>query len=171
LGSGAGEFESLLWPHLRAAYNFARSLVRNDHDAEDIVQESFRKALQAMDGFRGGDARVWLLAIVRNTSMNFLRRRRPGEEIGWSDELPASIDPAPSPEHSLLQRSRRAQIHSAIGHLPSEFRETLILREFEELSYKEIAAVLKVPIGTVMSRLGRARHLLLRELAGEEVAL
>jgi len=161
-------FESILWPHLRAAYNFARWLVRNDHDAEDIVQESFAKAFQGMDTFRGGDARVWLLAIVRNTAMNFLRRLQPGREVGWSDRVPEPVDLTPDPEHGLIQRSRRDQVRSAIDRLAPEFRETLILREIEELSYKEIASVLKVPVGTVMSRLCRARNLLVHELVGEK---
>ena len=163
-------FELTLWPHLRAAYNFARWLVRNDHDAEDIVQESFAKAFQGMDTFRGGDARAWLLAIVRNTTMNFLRGRNPGREVGWSDRVSEPADLAPDPERVLMQHSRRDQIRAAIDRLPPEFRETLILREIEELSYKEIAFVLKAPVGTVMSRLCRARNLLVRELAEEKGA-
>lgn len=156
-----------MWPHLRAAYNLARWLVRNDHDAEDIVQESFGKAFQAMHQFRGGDARVWLLAIVRNMAMNFLRQRKPGREMQWGEHAPEPADTAPTAERSLIQQSRRDRIRAAIDQLPPEFRETLILREIEEMSYKEIAAVLKVPIGTVMSRLARARSLLVRELASE----
>ncbi|HYW48578.1 MAG TPA: sigma-70 family RNA polymerase sigma factor [Bryobacteraceae bacterium] len=162
------DFEAVLWPHLRAAYNLARWLVRNDHDAEDVVQESFAKAFQGMDNFRGGDARVWLLAIVRNTTINFLHRRRPSQEVGWSNHVPEPVDLAPDPEHSLIRQSRRDQVHDAIDRLPPEFRETLILREIEDLSYKEIASVLKVPVGTVMSRLSRARSLLVRELATEK---
>jgi RNA polymerase sigma-70 factor, ECF subfamily len=163
------DFESVLWPNLRAAYNFARWLVRNDHDAEDIVQESFAKAYQAMDNFRGGDARVWLLAIVRNTTMNFLGRRgHAGREVGWSDGIQEPADLAPDPERELIQRSRRERVRSAIECLPPELRETLILREIEDLSYREIASVLKVPVGTVMSRLCRARNLLARELVGEK---
>jgi RNA polymerase sigma-70 factor (ECF subfamily) len=163
-------FELTLWPHLRVAYNFARWLVRNDQDAEDIVQESFAKAFQGMDTFRGGDARAWLLAIVRNTTMNFLRGRKTGREVGWSDQVAEPADLAPDPEHGLIQRSRRDQVRGAIDRLPPEFRETLILREIEGLSYKEIAFVLKAPIGTVMSRLCRARNLLVHELVGENGA-
>lgn len=163
------QFELVLWPHMRAAYNFARWLVRNDHDAEDIVQEAFAKAFHGMDSFRGGDARAWLLAIVRNATMDFLRRNKPSHEVGWSDKIPEPVDRALDPEHSVLQQSRRDQVSVAISRLPPEFRETLVLREIEELSYKEIAFVLKVPIGTVMSRLCRARNLLVGEL-GEAVS-
>ena len=156
-------FDDMLWPHLRAAYNVARWLVRNDHDAEDVVQESFVKAFLALDRFRGGDARVWLLAIVRNTAMTLLRRRRseasPGREEAF--DLP---DPAESIEETLIGAEHRNQVRAAIERLPGEFRETLILRELEGLSYKEIAGVLEVPVGTVMSRLARARNLLMRDL-------
>lgn len=149
-----------MWPHLRAAYNFARWLVRNNHDAEDIVQESFLKAYKAIDTFRGGDARGWMLSIVRNTAMNFLRGRKP--------EIPVESEPedhAPNPERGLLDQARREQVQRAISNLAPEFREAIVLREIEDLSYKEIAAVLNIPIGTVMSRLSRARSLLLAELS------
>ena len=136
-------FDEMLWPHLRAAYNVARWLVRNDHDAEDIVQESFVKAFLALDRMRGGDSRVWLLAIVRNTALSLLRRR--------GSDAPATRDQAPD----------------AIEGLPGEFRETIVLRELEGLSYKDIAAVLDVPVGTVMSRLARARKMLLQALTPE----
>jgi RNA polymerase sigma-70 factor (ECF subfamily) len=153
----------MLWPHLRAAYNFARWLVRNDHDAEDVVQESFVKAFMALERFRGGDARLWLLAIVRNTALTLLRRRRSGPSLG-AEEFPEPADRADCIEDTLIAGERRAQVRAAIEQLPDEFRETLILRELEGLSYKEIASVLDVPVGTVMSRLARARNLLLREL-------
>ena len=157
-------FELTMWPHVRAAYNFARWLVRNNQDAEDIVQESFLKAYNALDGFRGGDSRVWMLAIVRNTSMNFLRKRKP-ESVEELTREPR--DPAPNPESGVMERARRKEVRSAIAQLAPEFREPLILRELEELSYKEIAAVLQIPMGTVMSRLSRARNLLLAELNRE----
>ena len=156
-------FDEMLWPHLRSAYNFARWLVRNDHDAEDIVQESFVKALAGLDGFRGGDARVWLLAIVRNTAMNLLRRRR-SEASPAPEETRELVDHAEGIEETLIAGERRKQVRAAIEQLPGEFREALILRELEGLSYKEIAGVLDVPMGTVMSRLARARNLLMREL-------
>jgi RNA polymerase sigma factor (sigma-70 family) len=94
-------FELTVWPHLKAAYNFARWLVRNNHDAEDIVQESFLKAYNALDTFRGGDARVWILSIVRNTAMNFLRRRKPDLTINWGVQEPEPRDRAPDPEREM----------------------------------------------------------------------
>jgi len=153
-----------MWPHLRAAYNFARWLVRNDHDAEDIVQESFMKAYAAASDFRGRDPRAWLLAIVRNTTINLLRKRRTDRTVAWREEMPEPADTADSPEASLITESRRRQIRAAIQALPDDFREALVLREFEGLSYKEIASVTNAPIGTVMSRLSRARALLLEQL-------
>ena len=160
-------FELTVWPHVRAAHNFARWLVRNSHDAEDIVQESFLKAFKALDTFRGGDARVWMLSIVRNTAMNFLRGRKPDATVDWSVQREPQ-DRAPDPERGLLDQSRREQVRRAISQLPPEFREAIVLREIEELSYKEIASVLNIPIGTVMSRLSRARNLLLVELSASK---
>jgi RNA polymerase sigma-70 factor (ECF subfamily) len=162
-------FERVLWPHLRSAYNLARWLLRNEHDAEDVVQESFAKALRAADRFQGTDARPWLLAIVRNTAMTHIQRRRPKAEVDWSENPAEPSDHAPGPETQLLQEERRRRVRSAISRLPEEFREALVLRELEELPYKEIAWILKVPIGTVMSRLSRARNLLLQELLPEGV--
>src|SRR5215831_5076273 len=123
----------MLWPHLRAAYNFARWMVRNDHDAEDVVQESFVKAFLALDRLRGPDARVWLLAIVRNTAVTFLRRRRLDAARG---EFPEPPDPARGAEEALIAGERRQQVRAAIEQLPGDFREPLILRELEGLSYK-----------------------------------
>jgi RNA polymerase sigma-70 factor (ECF subfamily) len=157
-------FEDLLWPHLRGAYNFARWIVRNEHDAEDVVQEAFAKAYQAFDRFRGGDPRVWLMTIVHNTAISFLRRRKSGAAL---EEVQEPADGGAGPEQSMISRERRQQVRAAIEELPADFREAIILREIEGLSYKEIAAVLDVPIGTVMSRLARARGMLLRELVVE----
>jgi len=148
---------------MRSAYNLARWLVRNGEDAEDIVQEACLKAFKALDSFRGGDARVWMLSIVRNTAMNFLRGRKPDAPLDLEQLEPA--DGSPDPELSLLRESRRQQVRRAISSLDPEFRDALVLREIEGLSYKEIAAVLDVPTGTVMSRLSRARQRLLHELA------
>jgi RNA polymerase sigma-70 factor (ECF subfamily) len=162
-------FDEMLWPHLRAAYNVARWLVRNDQDAEDIVQESFVKAFLALDRFRGGDARVWLLAIVRNTAMSLLRGRRPELAIAGED-MAEPQDTSEGVEARLISGERRERVRTAIERLPGEFRETLILRELEGLSYKEIAGVLDVPVGTVMSRLARARSLLIRDLGAGRTA-
>ena len=158
----------MLWPHLRGVYNLARWLVGNAEDAEDVVQESFVKAYQYADQFRGSDPRSWLYAIVRNTSLNFIQRRRPKHEVEWNEDLPEPADRTPGAEADLIQVTRRDQIRSAIVRLPGEFREALVLREIEGMAYKEIAAVLNVPLGTVMSRLSRARSLLIRELAPEK---
>ena len=161
-------FELTMWPHMRAAYNLARWLVRNDHDAEDIVQESFLKAYKAQESFRGSEAKSWMLSIVRNTAMDFLRRYKSSttttlDEPGYEPE-----DDSPDPESMLLAESRRHRVRQAIAHLEPEFREAIVLREIEGLSYKEIAAVLNIPMGTVMSRLSRARNLLLVELGGSK---
>lgn len=155
-------FEVTIWPHVRSAYNLARWLVRNGDDAEDIVQEAFLKAFKSLDSFRGGDARVWMLAIVRNTAMNFLRRRKADATVDLDKLEPA--DRSPNPEQGAFEESRRSQVRQAIARLEPEFRETLVLREIEGLSYKEIAVVLDIPTGTVMSRLSRARQRLLVEL-------
>ena len=163
-------FEQAILPHARAAYNFALWLVRNNQDAEDIAQQSLLKAFEGFHTLRGADARAWLLAIVRNTAINFMTRQRPGRESECGDWIERRVDTAPDPERSLLARSRRDQVRAAIAQLPPEFREALVLREIEGMAYKEIGFVLKVPIGTVMSRLSRARNLLARELIGEGTA-
>lgn len=159
-------FELTVWPHMRAAYNLARWLVGNDHDAEDIVQESFLKAYKAQASFRGSEPRSWMLSIVRNTAMDFLRRYKSGIAAHLDDQVHEPEDQSPDPERALLERWRREQVRRAIAHLAPEFREAIVLREIEGLSYKEIASVLGVPMGTVMSRLSRARSLLLVELGG-----
>jgi RNA polymerase sigma-70 factor, ECF subfamily len=169
MDSRTADFEQIIWPHSRAAYNFARWLVHNDHDAEDIVQEALLKALQAIHGMRGADARPWLLAIVRNTAINFMRRKNPAMDPGLGESIEQQADARPDPERSLIARSRRDSVSSAIGRLQPEFREALVLREIEGLAYKEIGFVLKIPIGTVMSRLSRARNLLAQELLKEGV--
>lgn len=161
-------FEREVWPHLRGAYNLARWLLGNRHDAEDVVQESLLKAFRAVDRIRGGDARAWLLTIVRNTALNYRQRHKPTAEVRWDEKLPEPADQTAGPETHLLQEERRVRVRSAIERLPIEFREALVLREIEGLPYKEIAWVLKVPIGTVMSRLSRARNLLMQELLPEE---
>ncbi len=157
-------FELAVWPHLRSAYNVARWLVGSHQDAEDVVQESFTKAYQAVDRFRGDDARAWLLAIVRNTSLNFIQRQRPKQEVAWNEKLPEPSDHAPGPEKQMMEEARRDRVRISIEKLPVEFREALVLREIEGMAYKEIAWVLKVPVGTVMSRLSRARNLLMQDL-------
>ena len=163
-------FELTMWPHMRAAYNLARWLVRNDQDAEDIVQDSFLKAYKAQESFRGSDSRVWMLSIVRNTALDFLRRYKTRATVSLGDQIHEPEDQAADPERGLLENTRREQVREAISHLEPEFREVIVLREMEGLSYKEIASVLSIPMGTVMSRLSRARNLLLVELGGAKEA-
>ena len=165
-------FELLAMPHMDAAFNLARWLTGNTHDAEDVVQEAFLRAFRFFDSFRGEDARTWLLKIVRNTYYTQLRRERaqPGstefdEEFHSLAEddatLPAMGRADANPEAALARMEDLRLVDRALAELPVEYREALVLRELEDLSYKEIAAALNVPMGTVMSRLTRARRLLL----------
>ncbi|MGC2520127.1 MAG: sigma-70 family RNA polymerase sigma factor [Burkholderiales bacterium] len=162
-------FEQTVLPHLDAAYNLARWLTRNDHDAQDVVQDAVLRAFRFFDGFRGGEARPWLLAIVRNACFTWLRENRPAELAGSLDDqggdgFHLAEDPGPGPE-ALAQRSLdKRMLNEAIAALPPQFREALVLRELEDLSYKDIARIIDVPIGTVMSRLARARRLLSQSL-------
>lgn len=153
-------FERAVLPHLDAAYGLARWLVRDDHDAEDVVQEAYLRALRFFTTFHGGDLRAWLLTIVRNTSHTWLRQRE--RRITADDEdLEQTVDPAsPEPGELLARHADRETVRQAIEELPILFREAIVLRELDELSYKEIAGIVGVPIGTVMSRLARGRRLL-----------
>ena len=160
---GQGRFAASVLPHLDAAYNLARWLVRDAHDAQDVVQDALVRALRHFDGFRGGDPRPWLLAIVRNAAFASLSARRPNEVEVPDDELDAALAvgaPPSDPESLAIRRAERREIDAAIAALPIAFREAVVLRELEELSYRDIARITDVPIGTVMSRLSRARHLL-----------
>ena len=161
-------FETTLLPHLGAAYNFARWLLRDEGGAEDVVQESYLRALKYFRGYHGGDSRAWLLTIVRNTSYNWLQQNRSRELMNPIDDATEALTATndANPETVLLQRIDQDLIRQALTELPIEFREVLILREMEGLSYKEIAALAELPIGTVMSRLARARGRLQKKLAG-----
>jgi RNA polymerase sigma-70 factor, ECF subfamily len=153
------EFERKVLPHLDSAYNLARFIMRNDQDAEDIVQEAALRAFRFFDNFRGENARGWFLSIVRNTSFTVLKRNRPAEmNVTFDEELHGGETPSMDPGLSLDRAQDRQTMRAAIEQLPPEFRETIILRELEDLSYKEIADIAGVPIGTVMSRLARARR-------------
>jgi RNA polymerase sigma-70 factor (ECF subfamily) len=166
-------FEETVLPHLDAAYNLARWLVRSSADADDVVQESCLRALRFFEGFRGGDSRAWLLKIVRNTCYSWVRKNRPAEMNDEFDEaLHTPEQPGESQEARLISRAESDRVRKALEALPLTFREVLVLREIEGLSYKEIADVTGVPMGTVMSGLSRARQKLRDQLgaaAGKEV--
>jgi len=158
-------FEEQVSPNLKSAYNLAKWLTRSHEDAEDIVQEAFLRAFSAFESFRGQDAKPWLLTIVRNTSMTWLKRNRnAGATIGLEEALEDPVERSPDPEEGLLISCDRQQVRQALEQLPLDFREAVILREMEGLSYKEISATVGVPIGTVMSRLSRGRDWLRRIL-------
>ncbi|HEY8624344.1 MAG TPA: sigma-70 family RNA polymerase sigma factor [Casimicrobiaceae bacterium] len=167
-------FADLVLPHLDSAYSLARWLTRNDDDAQDIVQEAYVRAFRSFAGFRGETARPWLLAIVRNTTYTWLAKQRKAEvEVPYDDEVHgdkdcACVESAPGPldnPEAILARADDARlVDEALQRLPVGFREVVVLRDIEELSYKEIAEIANLPIGTVMSRLARGRKLLLGHL-------
>lgn len=163
-------FEATVLPHLPAAYNFARWLLQNASDAEDVVQESYLRAVKYFGGYHGGDSRAWLLAIVRNTAYNWLQQNRSRQLTTPIDETTESLVAADdqNPETVFLARIDQELLQQAVTELPIEFREVLVLREMEELSYKEIAALCDLPIGTVMSRLSRGRRHLQQRFARHE---
>jgi RNA polymerase sigma factor (sigma-70 family) len=168
-GAGdAGQFERIVLPHLDAAFNLARWLVRDPQDAQDIVQEACLRAFKFFGGFQGGDPRAWLLKIVRNTSYSFLERKRPASLTEEFDEKThVSESPAPNVEETLVKTVESQMLRAALDELPVKFREVIVLRELEGLSYKEIAEVAEIPIGTVMSSLARARERLRETLLRE----
>jgi RNA polymerase sigma-70 factor (ECF subfamily) len=149
-------FEELIMPHLDAAYNLARWLTRNEHDAQDVAQEAFLRAFKFFDSFRGSNSRSWLLSIVRNASYDWLQKNRKGELTTVFDEQLHGVE-ASEEQTPLPTEVDQEIVRQAIEALPVEFREVTILREMEGMSYKEIAQISGVPIGTVMSRLARAR--------------
>jgi RNA polymerase sigma-70 factor, ECF subfamily len=158
------QFNALMLPHMEAAYNLARWLTGNTDDASDVVQESYLRAIKFFSSYRGGAARAWLLTIVRNTSLNWLKQKRnqkvvPLPNAGDDDDSggPELVDDKADPEFDLIQKQAAATMDQLIAALPVQYREVVILREIEEFSYKEIAEVTGMPIGTVMSRLARAK--------------
>jgi RNA polymerase sigma factor (sigma-70 family) len=166
-------FESIFVAHLDAAYDFARWLTRDERNAEDVVQEACLRAFKSLESFHGENGRAWLLAIVRNTYYTWFRRNQPqassvpfDEETmaGEAVELAEAGGFGASLDQVLQQRDARRLVNRALEQLPEEFREVIVMRELEELSYKEIAAIARIPLGTVMSRLARARKLLLQHL-------
>ncbi|MFZ6874776.1 sigma-70 family RNA polymerase sigma factor [Undibacterium sp. Di27W] len=167
----AKEFETLALAHLDAAYNLARWLTRNDHDAEDLVQNAYLRAFRFRDSYRGGDIRVWLMTIVRNTYYTTVRDNKDtatdiafdedmhGDSAGSNEDSSYAFDKDPA--HAWEMRDVGKTVNLALEKLPQAFREVLVLKEMDDFSYKEIAEVSGIPIGTVMSRLARARKLLL----------
>ena len=165
-------FEEIALPHLSAAYNFARWLLHNNQDAEDAVQEAYLRAFKSFSGYYGGDSRSWLFTIVRNTCYTWLQKNRATQ---LTDPIDDKLDEIgldfADPETLLLQSIDTQMVRHALQDLPIEFREIMVMREMEGLSYKEIANVVDVPIGTVMSRLARGRkrlQRLLEHLMGKE---
>ena len=159
-------FNRIVVPHLDAAYNYARWLTRNGPDAQDVAHEAILRALQFFDSFNREQVRPWLLTIVRNTFYTWLRKNRPLELAEpFKDDSSATAERTDPGDDRYLQR-RPAALAEAIERLPREYREPIILREMEELSYQEIAEILEIPIGTVMSRLARARKRLVEVMTG-----
>ena len=162
-----GDFEQAVLPHLDAAYNLARWLLRNDQDAQDVAQEAYLRAFRFFPGFRGGNARAWLLKIVRNTCYTWLHANRPLQDAAEFDENLFRPDScAPNPEEAMLQNDSSTLVRKALEKLPPNYREVLILRELEGMSYKEISDITGMPAGTVMSSLSRARGQLRQILTG-----
>ena len=159
-------FEEAALPHLDAAYNLARWLTRNEHAAEDVVQEAFFRATRYFDSFRGGDGRAWLLGVVRRVSFDWLAKQRTQEALTFDDEIHGRYDESSDPVFHAIRACEAGLVREALEQLPALLREAVVLRELEGLSYREIAAVAEVPIGTVMSRLSRGRQQLQERLAG-----
>ena len=161
-------FEQLVLPHVDNAFNLARWLLRSRADAEDVAQEALLRACRFFRGFHGGDVRAWLLQIVRNTCYSWLEKNRPRElMVEFDEEL--YLQPVVTPESIAIAEEGRERLSRALETLPPRYREVLVLRELEGCSYKEIAAITSIPIGTVMSSLSRARRQLYSALAHKEV--
>ena len=166
--TGRPRFEDVALPHLDAAYNLARWLTRSDADASDVVQEACLRALTYFDSYRGENGKAWLLTIVRNTCYRWIERNRPSTVVTFSPEIASEVEAAaslagtaaPDPEAILGQKRDARLLNELMAELPHLFREVLVLRELEDLSYRDISEVLGVPLGTVMSRLAQARALL-----------
>ena len=165
-------FEEAVLPHLDAAYNLARWLTRNTQDAEDVVQEAYLRAFRFFSGFHGGNARTWLLTIVRNTCYSWLEKNRTQERAAEFDEqVHTDIVESQDPETLLLRKADAQLLQQTLEELPTTFREVLVLVEMEGLSYKQVAEMLGIPVGTVMSRLTRARRWLRKYLCLDSSAL
>ena len=165
----ADGFRKLMLPHLDAAYSFARYLCRDPTLAEDVVQEAYLRAYKGFHGYRGGDAKAWLFAIVRSTFLNSVRGERRWSGLVAETIPDEVVDETESAEEVLLRAADDQAVRAAVEALPDPYREALVLRELQEMSYREIADITAAPIGTVMSRLARARRLLAAALAEEGV--
>ena len=163
----AALFERAMVPHLDAAYNLARWMTRNGQDAEDIVQEAYLRAFRYFDSFSGTDARAWMLSIVRNSCLTWYRARKAGS-VAFDERMHSQDTEQPTQERAMIQKSSLSSLRECIEALPFEYRETLVMRELEELSYKAIAETTNLPIGTVMSRLSRGRKRLQDCMAAKE---
>jgi RNA polymerase sigma-70 factor (ECF subfamily) len=159
------QFEQTLLPHMASVYNLARWLMRDEQEAEDVVQEAYVRALKAFGGFHGSDGRAWLLTITRHTCYTRLRQLRGhGVPAAFDEQIHGVSGDCTSPEAALVQKEECQSLQQALEALPVEFREVVVLRELEGLSYKEIAAIAEISMGTVMSRLSRGRALLRRSV-------
>ena len=165
-------FEQLFLPHLDAGFNLARWLTRNDSAAQDVVQDSCLRAFKSLHRFAGGNARAWLLTIVRNQCYTWLKAQASERYVDINDDEAMSekdrtaLSHMETPEAWSLKLEDEGRLKLALEELPVAYREVLVLKELEEMAYKEIAALTEVPIGTVMSRLARAREMLKKKLAG-----
>lgn len=159
------QFERLVLCHMDSAFNLARWFTRNQDDAKDLAQEALLRAFKAFDRFEGNDGRVWLLTIIRNLYYSSIARK-PQEQTVFDEQVHSSPETSADPESVLLRNADAQAVRKGIEELPAEFREPLVLRELEGLSYREIAAIMEVPMGTVMSRLARARDYLRQRLSG-----
>ena len=157
-----------LLDHFDASYNLARWLTQNEHDAEDIVQDAYLRAIRHFEGFKGGECKAWFLTIVRNLCYDSMRHKGRNRTMPFDEEIQNCYVANSSPEIPLLQKERSGLLRQALEELPLEYREVLVLRELEELSYREIALIAKIPVGTVMSRLSRARERLQKVLLSPE---
>jgi RNA polymerase sigma-70 factor, ECF subfamily len=165
MGEERRRFEEIFLPFLDAAYNLARWIVQHDQDAQDIVQEAYLRAFKGFPGFRGGNGRAWLLTIVRNTAYSWINKHADDTRlIPYEEEKHAEIIAFDQSTKEIVSEKRKEDLQHALLRLPTEFREVIVLYELEGLSYKELALALGVPLGTVMSRLSRARRRLQREL-------
>jgi RNA polymerase sigma-70 factor, ECF subfamily len=166
MGNERQQFEELFLPFLDAAYNLARWIIRNEHDAEDVVQEAYLRAFKGFPGFRGDNAKAWLLTIVRNTAYTWLSKRGLEENlVPYEEEKHADIILFDRAAAEMASEQRKEELRNALERLPAEFRDIIVLYEFDGLSYKELASALGVAIGTVMSRLSRARRRLQEEIS------